>query len=74
MSGTTVILKNCKDLFALVSRQYSRENMLYVKQEIIEAVVCNGWGVVQGIHNRLPQRLCRQLVHLGAGEQPSSQR
>ena len=56
-----------------MSRQYSRENTLYVKKEITEAVVCSGWGVVQGMHSWLPQRLCRQLVHLGTGEQPSSQ-
>lgn len=74
MSGTSVILKQCKALFALMSRQYSRENTLYVKQEIIEAVVCSGWGGVQGIHSWLPQRLCRQLVCLGTGEQPASQR
>lgn len=74
MSGTSVILKKCEALFALMSRRYSRENTLYVKQEITEAVVCSGWGVVQGRHSWLPQRLCRQLVHLGTGEQPSSQR
>ena len=33
MSGTSVALKQCEALFAPRSRQYSRANTLYVKQE-----------------------------------------
>lgn len=74
MSGTSVALKQCEALFALMSRQYSRENTLYVKQETTEALVCSGWRGLRDRHSWLPQRLWRQLVRLGAGEQPSSQR
>lgn len=79
MSGTTVILKNCKDLFALMSRQYSRENMLYVKQEILEAIVAMGgaWcrayaiGFLRDSVDSL-STLALESSHPASGEHPLS--